>query len=66
MTRLTPEWARMITNNAYAATMVRLSDDPAYRALVAAAETEALDTPSNWIARNRLAIHIETHTPLRG
>mgnify|MGYP006191210069 CR=1 FL=1 len=51
----------------YARTHERLAaTDPEYRALEAAADLEAVDTPDRWIARNRLAFYVETHMPIGG
>ncbi len=48
----------------YAATRERLAGDEEYERLRAAAETEADRTPAFWVNRNRLALYVETQTPM--
>lgn len=58
------EAARETVAYQYAETHRRLADTPTYQALKHAADTEAHETPGLYLARNRLAIHIELHTPM--
>ena len=48
---------------AYAATHLRLALDPVYRRLSLAAAQEFELTPELHLARNRLAVYVELHTP---
>lgn len=47
----------------YADTRARLEGDPEWEALKAAAAHEQQHTPDVWLARNRLAIHLEVAMP---
>lgn len=60
---LTIESAREAVARQYADTHTRLASDPTYQDLKHQAETEAATTPTSYLARNRLAIHVELHTP---
>lgn len=62
---LTVDAARAESAQAYVRTHERLQGEPEYEALRTAAEHEARTAPQQWTARNRLAIHVELHTPLR-
>lgn len=60
----TIESARERVARQYADTHARLASDPTYQDLKRQADTEAVTTPTLYLARNRLAIHVELHTPM--
>ncbi|WP_431792726.1 hypothetical protein [Microbacterium paraoxydans] len=62
---LNVDTARAESAQAYARTHERLQGEPDYETLRTAAEHEARTAPQQWTARNRLAIHVELHMPLR-
>lgn len=60
----TIESVRETVARQYADTHTRLASDPTYQDLKRQADSEAVTTPTLYLARNRLAIHVELHTPM--